>query len=88
MRFRVLLPILYLVLFFAALIVPFAYPSNDGLAGVYAVILTLPWCFIALSLRLASNPASVYAVLCVCAGLNYCSLYVLGGMIDRAIRRD
>jgi hypothetical protein len=24
----------------------------------------------------------------VCAGLNYCILYVLGGMIDRAIRRD
>ena len=88
MKFQVLLPILYLVLFFAALIVFFVYPSNDGLSVVYAFILTLPWCLVAAALRLVSDLSSVGAVLCVCAALNFCILYVLGGMIDRARKHD
>jgi hypothetical protein len=88
MRFKVLLPAVYAVLFVAAMAVFFAYPSNDGLSGVYAVILTIPWSVFASRMRLATYPSSGVTVLWVCAALNCSILYLFGVMIDRLHTRD
>ena len=86
-RFQVILPIGYTVLFLASVVVFLVYPSNDGLSGVFAVLLTLPWCLIMAALRLTSDLTAIIAAMIVCAALNACCLYVLGTWIDCVMLR-
>jgi hypothetical protein len=86
-RFQVILPIGYVALFLVSLIEVCTYPSHDPRSGEYAFLLTLPWCLSVAIFRLNRNQTTLVAALIVCAALNACCLYVLGMLIDYAVKR-
>lgn len=85
LQFAVLLPVLYTLLFAGSMVaLVFSYHASWG---IFAILLTLPWCVALAALHIVRSQVAGMLGLCICAAVNLCILFYLGELIDHIRRR-
>ena len=86
MKFRIVLPIAYVVVFVTSLIFMFQHAKETAFCGLFAVLLTVPWSLAAAGVcgLLGYSPAAVAEVfiMTISALLNGYILYRIGVVMD------
>lgn len=89
MKARIVLPAIYGVLFFAALIVMFSTADQTALCGIYVALLTIPWSLLAVLIfsiiwpgLFESSTLPTTLIVILCGLLNGGIAFLIGAHMD------